>query len=911
MATRTNYAPNPRFVNLTNGGISTYGSGTKTVSTEKTFANGTTTSLKVMGDNNGTSSMDGGTFNEFALPIGTYKASVDIITEGNPTNVHFVIRNFDLLVQTHDAGNTTGKRLEITFTVTTAGSYNFLLGLGSYASPSVGTVWFSNFLVEQTSTAGNAFFDGASTKSGFSYAWTGVANNSTSTETTVVQNIPPVANFTASTTTPYANAPLTFTDTSTNFPTSWLWSFGDGTTSTVQNPTKTYTTAGTYSVTLTATNPSGTDDEVKTNYITVSPPAQNVLFVKSDHSTIQGYVQSGQATIANVVAGNFLIAVIAAGPAAADFGTLSDDKGNTWVKMDSSEVGGKGLTVWYAANAKAGTTLITVTGNAGGYLDFSITVREYTNVDSTNPIIGFVKAGSAEYINYAEATITPSYLSSALVLLAGNGSGPNVASPGTNETNVTNAPNGSYSNTHSAGKPFTALTPTTGRLGYTEYTTGTIWIVELKYSSQVVVAPIDPTEKVVTPKDWHPFGFKPNKTTAQLRSIARTKYDLWFGFTLATDGMPSGMPSGAKRIKVPDQGFYQNPDFGGTVSEGMGYGMLIKAWFSHSSLGAGVYDPNARADFDALFKYMKFYKNSNGLMNWNIKNTGAVADTGGATDGDLDIAMSLVIMSRLWTSDGPVNYAQEATTYINAIMNYEFVPATGVPGTNAYPNIMTNGDGWGFATNNMMPDYFRAGFMREFYYHTNNSRWLDIINANYTYMLKYYYDNYTGGMVPDRQTRESTSLGADTDMVTYNSVRLGFSVMYDYLWNGSTAPVLGINMMNKMADKAKSNFTTGGNVKAPNYNLNFTTWQSYSNLSGHGLIGPATLGKAENQTFATEMVDYMSTSNEFGSSYFNGGVGLMGLMAMSGMGQNYRTTSTTDPDSALTQLIYRNRFFFM
>ncbi|HKM24197.1 MAG TPA: PKD domain-containing protein, partial [Corynebacterium sp.] len=63
-----------------------------------------------------------------------------------------------------------------------------------------------------------------------------------------------------------------FTDLSTGGPTSWLWTFGDGNTSAAQNPVHTYTTAGTYSVNLTATNEYGSDYELKTDYITVYGP---------------------------------------------------------------------------------------------------------------------------------------------------------------------------------------------------------------------------------------------------------------------------------------------------------------------------------------------------------------------------------------------------------------------------------------------------------------------------------------------------------------------------------------------------------------------------------------------------------------------------------------------------------------
>ncbi len=67
-------------------------------------------------------------------------------------------------------------------------------------------------------------------------------------------------------------APLTvnFTDLSTGSPTSWSWNFGDGGTSTAQNPSHVYAAAGSYNVTLTATNACGSDPEVKNAYVTVT-----------------------------------------------------------------------------------------------------------------------------------------------------------------------------------------------------------------------------------------------------------------------------------------------------------------------------------------------------------------------------------------------------------------------------------------------------------------------------------------------------------------------------------------------------------------------------------------------------------------------------------------------------------------
>ncbi len=91
---------------------------------------------------------------------------------------------------------------------------------------------------------------------------------------------PPTAGFSASPMTGTRPLLIQFTDASTNSPTSWSWDFGDGDTSTLQSPAHTYTTAGTYSVTLAVTNAGGSDTEIKTNYIAVTdPPTSIVKFV--------------------------------------------------------------------------------------------------------------------------------------------------------------------------------------------------------------------------------------------------------------------------------------------------------------------------------------------------------------------------------------------------------------------------------------------------------------------------------------------------------------------------------------------------------------------------------------------------------------------------------------------------------
>jgi len=84
---------------------------------------------------------------------------------------------------------------------------------------------------------------------------------------------PPYANFTASTTTGKAPLSVQFTDTSLRSPDQWLWEFGDDQTTTAQNAEHTYTTAGTYTVSLTVTNSAtGSDTRTKYELITVIAP---------------------------------------------------------------------------------------------------------------------------------------------------------------------------------------------------------------------------------------------------------------------------------------------------------------------------------------------------------------------------------------------------------------------------------------------------------------------------------------------------------------------------------------------------------------------------------------------------------------------------------------------------------------
>jgi len=86
----------------------------------------------------------------------------------------------------------------------------------------------------------------------------------------ITVNPKPVANFSANATSGCAPLTIQFTDTSTGSPSSWSWNFGDGSNSTAQNATHQYNSAGTYNVSLTATNACGNNTKTVNNYIIVT-----------------------------------------------------------------------------------------------------------------------------------------------------------------------------------------------------------------------------------------------------------------------------------------------------------------------------------------------------------------------------------------------------------------------------------------------------------------------------------------------------------------------------------------------------------------------------------------------------------------------------------------------------------------
>jgi gliding motility-associated-like protein len=121
---------------------------------------------------------------------------------------------------------------------------------------------------------------------------------------TLVRAQAPVAQFTSNLNSGCAPLGIKFTDQSTNNPTSWEWDFGDGQTSSQQNPTVVYTSPGSYTITLIVKNASGAAAIRDSNYINIyaSPTVSfglNHLACAPAEIQFQQFSQAGQGMITN------------------------------------------------------------------------------------------------------------------------------------------------------------------------------------------------------------------------------------------------------------------------------------------------------------------------------------------------------------------------------------------------------------------------------------------------------------------------------------------------------------------------------------------------------------------------------------------------------------------------------------
>ncbi len=191
----------------------------------------------------------------------------------------------------------------------------------------------------------------------------------------------------------------------------------------------------------------------------------------------------------------------------------------------------------------------------------------------------------------------------------------------------------------------------------------------------------------------YPFGSRP--VSARLAD-ATAAYQNWDVNQITANGA-----LGYRRVLWDDGS--------STVSEGIGYGMLLAA------------DYNDPALFNDLWGYYNQFLDANGLMNWEITGAGTVQGSNAATDADEDVAYALLLADQRWGSAGKINYLAAAKVQIARIRATMVESGT---------FVLKPGDVWG-GSDVMNLSYFAPAYYRAFAQATGDASWLNVIDKGY------------------------------------------------------------------------------------------------------------------------------------------------------------------------------------
>jgi endo-1,4-beta-D-glucanase Y len=338
----------------------------------------------------------------------------------------------------------------------------------------------------------------------------------------------------------------------------------------------------------------------------------------------------------------------------------------------------------------------------------------------------------------------------------------------------------------------------------------------------------------------YPHGFLPNHITTDDVLLS---YDNWKSRYLKSD-----CGNGLYRVE------FGSPR-GTAVSEGMGYGMILTAYFGD------------RSAFDGLWRFVQKNLNGDGLMGWKVTCSGFVESEGGggsATDGDTDIGLGLVAAIDQWGD----SYREPAVRYLATLKKVDF--------TTCAPtgrNVSKAGN-WGGGCDHSNTSYFMPGFYRVFQELTGDPFWgkaaddavaLWLINRNpRTGLSSNEVDQY--GAAPVHQA-----------IVNYNGCRTPWRAVLDYLWYGTAGAK---DVTDKMTDWAASvgienlvdGYNTDGTPTPDGRNKQLNAWV------GGWACGAMSKSQGVVDTFAT---DFKSIADDNGA-YYGSSLRTLYLLMLSG-----------------------------
>ena len=406
-----------------------------------------------------------------------------------------------------------------------------------------------------------------------------------------------------------------------------------------------------------------------------------------------------------------------------------------------------------------------------------------------------------------------------------------------------------------------------------------------------------PSRGPAPPIPGHKFPFPQNRQSAgciypqgYLNEDVQAAYAKWKSDTVVAD-----TDSGGFRVQRPNE---HNLDANSTVSEGIGYGMLIAVYMDDQAL------------FDGLWKYEQKHletsppvPSANGLMNWYILADGQVGTmppgTGGATDADEDMAFALLMADKQWGGQGslPKSYLQNATDLIGAIWNHEVFMSKLIGGGDQFPPDFSQINISYFA-----PAYYRL--FKTVYTPPNNGSWDDVINTVYdtiSISLNNVSQQQMNGLVP----AWCAASGSPTDVppgkcapgvpgrpgnYQYDSCRTPFRIALDWCWNGEPRAQAYLAKTSAFfSAKGAANITDG-------YGLDGTPQPQFGVSEGSGMqsaafVGPAGVGAMSSATYQSFVNDTYAAVAKLnllvGGTYYDDSWTVMSLLMMTGNFLNY------------------------
>jgi endo-1,4-beta-D-glucanase Y len=401
----------------------------------------------------------------------------------------------------------------------------------------------------------------------------------------------------------------------------------------------------------------------------------------------------------------------------------------------------------------------------------------------------------------------------------------------------------------------------------------------------------------------YPYGIKPDSfTQSVMNDKIKNIYDSWKQNYVKNDFADW---TGYKVWRV-DTSILTHPH--NTVSEGQGYGMLVMV------IMAG-YDIDAKDIFDGMYWFFKEYQNSHGLMKWEVLQDGTTPDVSNATDGDMDIAMALIMADKQWGSEGKIDYAKEAKILIGNIMKWNVDSSKddfGGSETNSWR--LTCGDWWAESSDTSsqltrMSD-FMLNHLRVFERVSGNRDWEKVADRCYLLIDKMQQNYSPVGLVPDfiRDKTEEPAYandieGAHDGEYDYNSCRLPWRITIDYLFSGD---IRSKESMEKIVSFIKSKTAGNPDSICDGYELNGDAYgEDYGEHSVSEAflapLGVAGMVDFSHQAWLNDSFEFI-TANDLNQGYYEDSLRLLSLLVMSGNWWNPVTSLKSEPTAEINIL---------